>query len=114
MSSFRACGQDVEHGLEALDRARWRAGRVEDQRLPAGAGGRARQPAERAHEPHRLGQPRRLAVEDVLGALGRVVARGEAGAARRDDEPREPVGQRPQGVRDGRPAVLADGRSTTA
>src|SRR5207244_13028841 len=38
-------GQDVEHRVEAFDCARGRARRVEDDRPPAGAGGRPRQPS---------------------------------------------------------------------
>ena len=54
--------------------------------LPADPGHAPRQPAERADQAHRFGQPRCLALEDLPGALRRLVLRGEPGAARRDDE----------------------------
>ena len=97
-SRSRACGGDREHDLEALDRAARRAGQVADQRLAPGARDAARQHAEAAaaavaRPPDRLDDARRLALDDGAGALGREVAGAEAGAAGRDDQAREPVGE---------------------
>ena len=92
-------GQHVEDGVEALDAALRRARRVEDDRVPGDAGDAPRQPPERAHEAHGLGQAGRLAVDDRPGALRREVAGREAGAAGRDDQAGEAVGQLDAGPR---------------
>jgi hypothetical protein len=57
----------------------------------AHAGDAARQPAERIAQAHRLGQARRLTLDHRPGALRGLVARGEARAARGDDEAGEAV-----------------------
>ena len=69
---------------------------------PRIAGDAPRQPAERADQAHRLGQPGRLALDDLPGALRRLVPRGEPGAARRDDQAGEAVGQLGEGRGDRR------------
>ena len=91
LQQLEGVGHHVEHGVEALDAARRRPGGVEHEAPPEGAGGGPGEPAERADQPHGLGQPGRLAVEDGQGALRREVARPEAGAAGGDDEPGEAV-----------------------
>ncbi len=81
---------DREQHLEALPGAARRAGQVADQRLPPGARNTARQHPEAAavavaRPPDRLGDARRLPVDDRPGALGREVAGAEARPAGRDD-----------------------------
>ena len=68
-----------------------RARRVADRSPARDAGDAPRQAAERADQPHRLGQARRLALDHRPRALGRLVARSEAGAAGRDDQAGEAV-----------------------
>ena len=89
-------GDDREDHLEALERAARRAGQVADQRLAP----RARTPRATAcrsrGRPSSLARriasamPGRLALDDRARALGREVARAEAGAAGRDDSPAKP------------------------
>ena len=103
---LQGMGDDVEHGVEALDRSRRRPGRVEDERLPSGAGDR-RATAGRAGSPAASPRPARgLAVEDVRVPSG-VRSRAEPGAAGRDDEPGEADRHRFECAADGRPSVLA-------
>ena len=97
--------EDVEHGAELLDAALRRAGRVADDRLAAHPGDAARQPAERADRPHRLGQPRRLALDHAVRALRCLVTRGEPRPTGRDDEAGEPVTQLGERAGDGVGAV---------
>src|SRR5206468_3696458 len=67
-------GQDVEDGVEALDGAGRRAGRVQDDAATDGAGDATREAALlRVGQAHGLGQARRLPVEDETGGLGRAV-----------------------------------------
>ena len=80
-------GEDVEDGLEALDGAGGRPGRVEDEGGADGAGHPPGQPAlVRVGQAHGLGQARGVPIEDGGGALGREVARTETGAAGGDDQ----------------------------
>ena len=51
-------GQDVDHGLQALDAALGRARRVEDDGVTGDAGDAPREPAEGADQAHGLGQAR--------------------------------------------------------
>ncbi len=82
-------GHDVEHGLERLDRTCGRAWRVENQAGADRAGSGSGQAAERAHQAHGFGQAWRLALQHSDRAFRRQVARPEAGAAGRDNEPGE-------------------------
>ena len=66
------------------------------------------QPPERAHQPHRLGQPGRLPVDDRERALRGEVTRAEPGAAGGDDQPGEPVARGSQRVGDRVGAVGRD------
>ena len=61
-------------------------GRLSTSARPDGAGDAPRQPAERVHQAHGLGQAGRLAVDGGPGALRGEVAGPEAGAAGRDDQ----------------------------
>jgi hypothetical protein len=91
-------GDDVDHRVEALDRALRRAGCVQHERRADRARDPARQAAERVDEPHRLGKARRLAVDHRLGAFGGQITRTEPGAAGRDDHADKPVRHRSQRV----------------
>ena len=108
-------GHDVEHGVEALDRALRRARRVEDQRAAPGAGhARDRRPSGLTSR-MASARPGRLAVEDDPGALGREVARAEPGAAGGDDQPGEALGQLDQRLADAsRGRRRRPGASTTS
>ena len=101
-------GQHVDDGFEALDAALRRAGGVEHDGVTGDAGDAPREPPERADQAHRLGQAGRVALDDGPGALGRQVARREAGAAGRDDEAGEAVGQLAERRGDAAGAVLDD------
>ena len=106
-------GGDRQHDLEAFAGAARRAGEVADQRLAAGAGDGARQHAEAAaavvaRPADRLDDAGRLAFDDRARAFGREVARAEAGAAGRDDQAREAVGQLDERVGDRVDAVARD------
>ena len=75
------------HSTEPVGGARG----VEHEGRPDGAGQPSGEAAQRAHQPHGLGQARRLALEGRPGALGGEVARPEPRAPGGDDEAGEAV-----------------------
>ena len=110
----RAWGMHVEHALQALDRPRRRPGRVEDDGVAADAGHRPGQASERVDQPHGLGQARRLAFEDLPGALRGLVPRPEAGTAGGHDQAGEAGAQPGQLAGHRRHPVRDHRRSTTS
>ncbi len=85
--------------LEPVAATPWGPGQIDDERRTAKTRDPAReQGVRRAREcvrTNRLGEPRRLAVDDASRRLGRHVARGEAGPTRREDERDAGVAERP-------------------
>ena len=75
---------------EILDRAFGAAGQIHDQRAAADAGDRTAEHGVRRHaqagRAHRLGQPRRIALDHRTRRLRRDIARGKARAARRQHQ----------------------------
>jgi hypothetical protein len=57
--------EHVDDGCELFDATLRRAGGVADDRLPTDASDATGEPAERADQAHRLGQPGRLALDDA-------------------------------------------------
>ena len=91
-------GKHVDHGVETLDRALRRTGRIEDERAAHGACHGSREATERAHETSSLRQPGCLSIDHFSGSLRGQVTRAEAGTTRGDDQPREAVSQLDQRV----------------
>ena len=86
--------QHVDHGLELLDAPLRRTGCVADDAAAHHAGHATGEAAEWAHQPHRLGDTGRLALDDPTGALWGLVARREARATGGDHQTGEVVGER--------------------
>ena len=91
-------GQDVEDRLEALDGARRRARGVQHDRPANRAGQAPGQAALGVHQPHGLGQARRLSVDDGARALRGQVPGPKARPAGGHDEPGEIPGELTQGM----------------
>jgi hypothetical protein len=78
--------QDIDHGFNRLNGSSWGPGNVEDEALPYGAGDSSRQPPQRIHRPHGLGQPWGIPLEHDSGRLRRHVGGRKSRPAGRHDE----------------------------
>lgn len=79
-------GNDIDHGLEAFHCPRGRSRDVQDEGIANRSRHPSREPTQRVHQPHRLGEARGLPFDREPGALGGEVSRTEPGASGGDDQ----------------------------
>ena len=92
--------QDIDDGLNLFNTALRLTRRIANDGLPSDANDAPREPTQRVHETHRLGETWGFTFNDLAGAFRCLVSRRETSAARADDDPSKIVRHANQRLRD--------------